>query len=67
MRRADFFYQLPAELIADRPLPRRGRKPPARSTARTGALADLCFSDLGSCCGLATFSYSMTRACCRRG
>ena len=48
MRRADFFYQLPAELIADRPLPRRGASRLLGLDGATGALADLRFSDLGS-------------------
>ena len=44
MRRADFSYQLPAELIADRPLPRRGASRLLGLDGATGALADLRFS-----------------------
>lgn len=48
MRRADFFYSLPEELIADRPLPRRGASRMLALDGATGALADLAFDDLGS-------------------
>ena len=48
MRRADFSYQLPVELIADRPLPRRGASRLLGLDGATGALVDLRFADLGS-------------------
>ena len=48
MRRADFFYQLPAELIADRPLPRRGANRLLGLDDATDAIVDLRFADFGS-------------------
>jgi S-adenosylmethionine:tRNA ribosyltransferase-isomerase len=46
MRRADFSYPLPQELIADRPLPRRGASRLLALDGATGALRDLAFDDL---------------------
>ena len=48
MRRADFSYPLPEELIADRPLPRRGASRLLALDGATGAIRDLAFDDLGS-------------------
>lgn len=48
MRRADFSYPLPEELIADRPLPRRGASRLLALEGATGAIQDLAFDDLGS-------------------
>ena len=48
MRRADFSYPLPEELIADRPLPRRGASRLLALDGATGATQDLAFDDLGS-------------------
>ncbi len=48
MRRADFSYPLPQELIADRPLPERGASRLLALDGRSGALRDLGFGDLGS-------------------
>jgi S-adenosylmethionine:tRNA ribosyltransferase-isomerase len=48
MRRADFSYPLPAELIADRPLPRRGASRLLSLDGATGAVADQAFDDLGA-------------------
>jgi S-adenosylmethionine:tRNA ribosyltransferase-isomerase len=48
MRRADFSYPLPQELIADRPLPRRGASRLLSLDGATGALADLAFDDLAA-------------------
>jgi S-adenosylmethionine:tRNA ribosyltransferase-isomerase len=48
MRRADFSYPLPRELIAERPLPERGASRLLALDGATGALRDLRFSDLGS-------------------
>jgi len=48
MRRADFFYPLPRELIADRPLPERGASRLLALDGATGARRDLAFRDLGS-------------------
>lgn len=47
MRRADFSYQLPDGLIADRPLPRRGASRLLALDGATGAVRDLAFDDLG--------------------
>jgi S-adenosylmethionine:tRNA ribosyltransferase-isomerase len=47
MRRADFSYPLPRELIADRPLPRRGASRLLALDGATGAIRDLAFDDLG--------------------
>jgi len=47
MRRADFSYPLPQELIADRPLPRRGASRLLALDGATGAIRDLAFDDLG--------------------
>jgi S-adenosylmethionine:tRNA ribosyltransferase-isomerase len=49
MRRADFSYSLPQELIADRPLPRRGASRLLALDGATGGIRDLAFDDL---CGL---------------
>ena len=49
MRRADFSYPLPKELIADRPLPRRGASRLLVLDGATGGIRDLAFDDL---CGL---------------
>jgi S-adenosylmethionine:tRNA ribosyltransferase-isomerase len=46
MRRADFSYPLPQELIADRPLPRRGASRLLALDGATGAMRDLAFDDL---------------------
>jgi len=48
MRRADFSYPLPEELIADRPLPRRGASRLLALDGASGAVRDLAFDDLGS-------------------
>jgi S-adenosylmethionine:tRNA ribosyltransferase-isomerase len=48
MRRADFSYPLPEELIADRPLPRRGASRLLVLDGATGALSDRAFDDLGT-------------------
>ena len=48
MRRADFSYPLPQELIADRPLPQRGASRLLALDGSTGALRDLRFQDLAS-------------------
>ncbi len=48
MRRADFSYPLPQELIADRPLARRGASRLLVLEGSTGAMRDLQFADLGS-------------------
>ena len=47
MRRADFSYPLPKELIADRPLPRRGASRLLALDGTTGGIRDLAFDDLG--------------------
>ncbi|HEU4517420.1 MAG TPA: tRNA preQ1(34) S-adenosylmethionine ribosyltransferase-isomerase QueA [Steroidobacteraceae bacterium] len=47
MRRADFSFPLPAELIADRPLPRRGASRLLALDGASGAIRDLAFDDLG--------------------
>ena len=46
MRVADFDYALPEELIAQRPAAERSRSRLLHLDARTGALADLQFTDL---------------------
>ena len=48
MRRADFSYPLPAELIADRPLARRGASRLLVLDGASGAIRDLAFDDLGT-------------------
>ena len=48
MRRADFSYPLPDDLIANRPLPARGASRLLALDGATGAIRDLHFSDLGS-------------------
>ena len=48
MRRADFWYPLPADLVADRPLPRRGASRLLTLDGASGAVRDLAFDDLGS-------------------
>src|SRR5262245_2196271 len=48
MRRADFSYPLPRELIADRPLPERGASRLLALDGATGAICDLAFRDLGT-------------------
>jgi len=48
MRRADFSYELPQALIADRPLPERGASRLLALDGATGAIPDLAFRDLGS-------------------
>jgi S-adenosylmethionine:tRNA ribosyltransferase-isomerase len=48
MRRADFSYPLPRELIAERPLRERGASRLLALDGATGALADLRFHDLGT-------------------
>ena len=48
MRRADFSFPLPAELIADRPLPRRGASRLLALDGASGAIRDLAFDDLGT-------------------
>ncbi|MGH8130911.1 MAG: tRNA preQ1(34) S-adenosylmethionine ribosyltransferase-isomerase QueA [Steroidobacteraceae bacterium] len=48
MRRADFSYALPAELIAKRPLPRRTASRLLALDGATGGLRDLQFTDLPS-------------------
>ncbi len=47
MRRADFSYSLPADLIARRPPPRRGDSRLLALNGSTGALRDLQFPELG--------------------
>src|SRR5687768_1388718 len=47
MRRADFSYPLPQDLIADRPLPRRGASRLLALDGATGAIRDLAFDDFG--------------------
>ena len=46
LRRSDFDYELPAELIAQRPLPRRGASRLLALDGPSGALRDLTFRDL---------------------
>lgn len=46
MQRSDFHFDLPAELIAQRPLHRRGASRLLRLDGPTGCLTDLRFSDL---------------------
>jgi S-adenosylmethionine:tRNA ribosyltransferase-isomerase len=46
MRRADFSYSLPEQLIADRPLARRGASRLLALDGASGALRDLAFDDL---------------------
>lgn len=48
MRRADFSYPLPRELIADRPLPERGASRLLTLDGASGALRDLAFRDFGT-------------------
>jgi len=48
MRRADFSYPLPRELIADRPLPERGASRLLAVDGATGAFRDLAFRELAS-------------------
>jgi S-adenosylmethionine:tRNA ribosyltransferase-isomerase len=48
MRRADFSYPLPAELIADRPLARRGASRLLALDGASGSVRDLAFDDLGT-------------------
>jgi S-adenosylmethionine:tRNA ribosyltransferase-isomerase len=48
MRRADFSYPLPAELIADRPLARRGASRLLALDGASGFVRDLAFDDLGT-------------------
>jgi S-adenosylmethionine:tRNA ribosyltransferase-isomerase len=48
MRRADFSYPLPRELIANRPLPERGASRLLALDGASGALRDLAFRDLAS-------------------
>ncbi len=48
MRRADFSYELPEELIAARPLPERGASRLLTLDGATGRVQDLAFRDLGS-------------------
>jgi S-adenosylmethionine:tRNA ribosyltransferase-isomerase len=48
MRRAEFSYALPRELIADRPLPERAASRLLALDGATGAIRDLRFRDLGS-------------------
>jgi len=48
MRRADFSYHLPDELIAHRPLAERGASRLLALDGATGAVRDLRFGDLGS-------------------
>lgn len=47
MRRADFSYPLPQDLIADRPLPRRGASRLLALDGATGGIRDLAFDDFG--------------------
>lgn len=47
MRRADFSYPLPRDLIADRPLPRRGASRLLALDGASGAIRDLAFDDFG--------------------
>ncbi len=51
MRRADFSYPLPRELIADRPLPRRGASRLLALDGATGGIRDLAFDDFGGLLG----------------
>lgn len=51
MRRADFSYELPAELIAARPLPERSASRLLALDGATGATRDLAFRDLDSLLG----------------
>jgi len=51
MRVAEFDYQLPEELIAQHPAPRRGASRLLRLDARSGALEDLRFEDLPALVG----------------
>ncbi len=46
MQRTDFYYQLPAELIAQRPLAQRSASRLLRVDRRSGQLSDRTFSDL---------------------
>ncbi|MBM5811162.1 MAG: tRNA preQ1(34) S-adenosylmethionine ribosyltransferase-isomerase QueA [Gammaproteobacteria bacterium] len=46
MRRADFFYELPPELIAQEPLPERGASWLLALDGATGGITDLRFGDL---------------------
>jgi len=48
MRRADFSYVLPAELIAARPLPERAASRLLALDGATGAIRDLAFRDFGA-------------------
>jgi S-adenosylmethionine:tRNA ribosyltransferase-isomerase len=48
MRRADFSYELPEELIAARPLPERGASRLLALDGASGAIRDLAFRDFGS-------------------
>jgi S-adenosylmethionine:tRNA ribosyltransferase-isomerase len=48
MRRADFSYPLPAELIADRPLARRGASRLLVLDGASGGVRDLAFDDVGT-------------------
>src|SRR5262245_32584440 len=48
MRRADFSYPLPRELIADRPLPERGASRLLALDGATGGLRDMHFREFGS-------------------
>jgi S-adenosylmethionine:tRNA ribosyltransferase-isomerase len=48
MRRADFSYPLPAELIAERPLPSRGASRLLSLDGASGAIRDLQFADLAT-------------------
>jgi S-adenosylmethionine:tRNA ribosyltransferase-isomerase len=47
MRRADFSYPLPKELIAERPLPLRGASRLLALDGATGGIRDLAFEDFG--------------------
>jgi S-adenosylmethionine:tRNA ribosyltransferase-isomerase len=51
MRVADFDYQLPAELIAQRPAPERSASRLLRLDAASGAIEDLAFADLPALLG----------------
>jgi S-adenosylmethionine:tRNA ribosyltransferase-isomerase len=51
MRVADFDYQLPAELIAQRPAPERSASRLLRVNAASGAIEDLAFADLPALVG----------------
>jgi len=48
MRRADFSYSLPQDLIADRPLPSRGAGRLLALDGSSGAISDLQFRDFGT-------------------